>query len=126
SCFQGGEQLRQGLSPVIDVDTNRRALYLGVAHERQGGKGVADAFHRADFFGLDRDGVSGDVRLQIAGGAFGDNFAVVHDGDAVSERVGFFEIVRGEEYRRAFVAELADLVPQVAAVLGIEAGGWLV
>jgi len=53
----------------------------------------------------EREHIAGDLALQLVRCALGDDLAVVHDGDAVAERVGLVDVVRGDEDRRAFVAE---------------------
>src|SRR5581483_926973 len=56
----------------------------------------------------------------------GDGFAVVHDGDAVAEALGFVHVVGGEEDGAAGEFEAFDEVPELAARLRVEAGGGLV
>ena len=63
---------------------------------------------------------------QIGRSAFGDDLAVIDDGKAVAEALGFVHVVRGEQDGATFLLEGADDVPELAAALGIEAGGWLV
>ena len=43
------------------------------------------------------DVVAGDAVLQVRGRVQRDEFAVVHDGDAVAQLVGFVHVVRGEQ-----------------------------
>lgn len=50
----------------------------------------------------------------------------MHDRQPVGELFGLFQVVRGEEHRRALEFQLADQFPGVAAGLGVEAGGRLV
>ena len=54
------------------------------------------------------------------------DFAVVHDHQAVAQGVGLLEVVSGEEDGGTSVAQGADVVPQVGAVLRVEPGARLV
>ncbi|CAM5409959.1 hypothetical protein SGLAM104S_08989 [Streptomyces glaucescens] len=69
---------------------------------------------------------AGDDPLESLGGAFGGEVAVVEDGDAVGELVGFFEVLGGEEDGDAVGDEVADDLPHVVAGAGVEAGGGFV
>src|SRR5206468_7664547 len=55
-----------------------------------------------------------------------DDPPVVHDRDAVTQHLGFVEVVRREEHRRPAFADRADQLPQVAPRLRIEASRGLV
>ena len=70
---------------------------------------------------LDADGSD-----QLARGAEGDYFAVVHDGDAVAEALGFVHVVGRKDDGAAVELELVDQIPKLAAGLRVEAGGGLV
>ncbi len=70
--------------------------------------------------------LSADLGLQFFGGAFGDEPAVVDDGDAVGELVGLLEVLGGEEDGGAAAHEVSDDLPEVEATAGVEAGGGLV
>ena len=50
---------------------------------------------------------------------------VDHD-DAIGQRVGFFEVVRGEQDASSFRDKAADVFPERAARLGVEADGRLI
>ena len=63
---------------------------------------------------------------QLLRSAQRDDAAVIHDGDAVAQALGLIHVVRGENDGAARLLELVDQVPQMAARLGIEAGGRLV
>ena len=52
--------------------------------------------------------------------------AVIDDGDAVAQLLGLFEIVRGEQHRRARRVERAHMAPQLLAELDVDARGRLV
>ena len=60
---------------------------------------------------------------QFARAAESDLFAVVHDGDALAEPLGFVHVVRGEKDGAARGFELLDQIPKLAAGLRIEASG---
>ena len=52
---------------------------------------------------------------------------LIDDADAVGQRVGLLEVLRGEEHRHALVVrEPRNLLPECRAALRIEAGGRLV
>src|SRR5579859_3318423 len=63
---------------------------------------------------------------QFARRAESDLSAVVHDGDAFAEALGFVHVMRGEKDGAAGGFEFLDQIPKLAAGLGIEAGGGLV
>src|ERR1700681_3626312 len=63
---------------------------------------------------------------EVGRSAFGDDLAVIDDGEAVTEAFGFVHVVSGEENGAALFLEDADDVPELAAALRIEAGGRLV
>src|SRR4029077_10174744 len=63
---------------------------------------------------------------ELGGGAFGDDLAVIDDGEAVAEAFGLVHVVRGEQDGPTALLEDADDVPELAAPLGIEFGGRLV
>ena len=74
----------------------------------------------------DDDRVARHPLLELARGAADDDLAVIHDHDPVAQRVGLFEVVRGEEDGRAALAKPADVLPEVRPVLRVEAGRGLV
>ena len=49
----------------------------------------------------------------------GDHPAAVHDGDAITQLLGFFHIVGRQDDRRLLVADVADRLPEGAP------GGWI-
>lgn len=63
---------------------------------------------------------------QVGGSAFGDDLAVIYDGQLVAKALGFVHVVGGEQDGATFFLEDADDVPELAAALGIESGGGLV
>ena len=53
----------------------------------------------------DLDALAADLRLQLVGGAAGDDLAVVDDGDRVGQLVGLLEVLRRQQERRPFADE---------------------
>src|SRR6266581_2730909 len=69
---------------------------------------------------------SAGVGLELARCAQGDDFAVIHDGHAVAEALGFLYVVSGHENGLFLAAEFLDDVVNLAANLRIETSGGLV
>ena len=69
---------------------------------------------------------AGNPPLQLVGGAFGDDPAVVEDRDPIRELVGLVEVLGGEEDGDAAAGELADVVPHLPAAARVEPGRGLV
>ena len=88
------------------------------------GTGSRDQLRRAR--DGDVDAVGADPRLQLLGGAVRDRAPVVEDHDVVGQPVGLLEVLRREDDGGAVAHEVAQLVPQAVAALGVEAGGRLV
>jgi hypothetical protein len=74
----------------------------------------------------DRHHVASDLPLELVRCTVRDDLTMVDDGDPVAERVGLFQVVRGEEDGHALVAQPAYLVPHVRPALRVQAGGRLV
>ena len=74
----------------------------------------------------ERDDVAGDLPLERVGRALGHDPAVVDDREAVGERVGLLEVMRGQEDRGPQLAQVADLVPHARAGLRVQPGRRLV
>ena len=74
----------------------------------------------------DLDALAADLRLELVGGAAGDDLAAVDDGDLVGELVGLLEVLRRQQERRALPHLVADDVPHAQAAARVEAGGRLV
>ncbi|HEY4571110.1 MAG TPA: hypothetical protein VIH10_16690 [Kribbella sp.] len=73
---------------------------------------------------LDLDRVAVQSRLQVLRGAFGNDLPMVDDCDLTGQPVGLLKVVRRQQDGQAFVTgQVGDLVPQVGARLGVEAGG---
>ena len=49
----------------------------------------------------DLDALAADLRLELVGGAAGDDLAVVDDGDRVGQLVGLLEVLGRQQQRRA-------------------------
>jgi hypothetical protein len=72
------------------------------------------------------DVLAADGGDELLGGSEGDDLAVIHDGYAVAELLGFLHVVGGEDDGAALLLEGVDEIPEVTAGLGVEAGGGLV
>jgi hypothetical protein len=68
----------------------------------------------------DRDDIAGDAPPRLIGRTLGDDAAVIDDREAIAQRIGFVEVVRGEEDRGAVVTQAPHLVPHVEAALRIQ------
>src|SRR2546430_9403530 len=66
------------------------------------------------------------ARLQLDGGALGDDSPAVDHDDVVREAVGLLEVLGGQQHRRAVTDELLDERPKVASAARVETGGGLV
>ena len=69
----------------------------------------------------DLDPLAADLRLELVGGAAGDDLAVVDDGDRVGQLVGLLEVLRRQQERRALADEAADDVPHPEPAARVEA-----
>src|SRR5207253_7296585 len=65
---------------------------------------------------------AGNSGLQLLGSAESDDAAVVNDGKAFTERVGFFHVVRGEKNRFAALVVFADDLPEEQTGGGVKGG----
>ena len=74
----------------------------------------------------DLDALAADLRLQLVGGAAGDDPAVVDDGDAVGQLVGLFQVLGGEQEGRALAHPVADDLPHAEPAARVEPGRRLV
>ena len=68
----------------------------------------------------EQDRVTGNLSLQVAGRALGDDPTVVHDHQAIAEHVGFLQVVGGEEDRRAAGPQRPDVIPEIGPILRVE------
>ena len=96
------------------------ALPEAVEHGSQAiGIGLLD---RHDF-----DRRSADLGLEGARGALGDDVATVDDPDAIGERIGLLEVLRGQEDGHTFAPrQPLDLLPEGRPALHVETGRRLV
>src|SRR5262245_52591294 len=120
-----------------DNRRDQRTAAIGVNVDRRIGTwpDFADAWNR-----LQRGGESlgqavefdakqvtaGDRRLQLLGSSLRDDFAMVDDGEALAEGVGFVHVMGRQDDRFALAVVAADDFPEQEARLRIEAGGGLV
>src|SRR5260370_1389255 len=74
---------------------------------------------------LDARGAAG-VGFQCPRCAEGDDFALIHDRDAVAKALGFFDIVRGHQDGFFLAAKFLDDVVNLAADLRVKSGGGFV
>src|SRR4029077_20878112 len=74
----------------------------------------------------EQDVAAGDLALEVARSALGDDAALVEYRDLVGQVVGFVEVLGGEEDGDAIGHQLADDVPHRAAAAWIEPGRRLV
>ena len=139
----GGEMQQSGSSPGDGLEESRNGD-VGLAHGEgdeavirarvfdagKGAPGFEVAVRRSTGV-AERDGKFDNVLAaqaldQIGRRSLSDDLAVVDDGEAVAEALGFVHVMRGEKHGAAAALELADDLPQLAAALGIETGGRLV
>jgi hypothetical protein len=83
---------------------------------------VGERAREADF---DAGGAGGGM-FQFARRAGLDDATVIHDGDAIAEALGFFDVMRGDKHGLLVFAQFLDDVVNLAANLRVEAGGGLV
>ena len=98
----------------------RRSLHAPCSGERRA-RGGGLRIHE-----LDVQCRLADARLQVVGSALRDDLAAVDDADAICELLGLFEVLRGQEDRRALRLQMTDLAPQRRAARRVETGGRLV
>ena len=63
---------------------------------------------------------------QIVHAREGDDLAALEHGHATAQRLGLFQVVRGQQHGVALLVELGDKLPQRLAQLHIDPGGGLV
>ena len=81
----------------------------------------AGAVRHADF----NDG-GAQARLQLDGGALGDDLPAVDHDDVVGEAVGLLEVLGGQQHCCAVTDELLDERPKIASAARVETGGGFV
>ncbi len=113
------EQAHEQRFGVARGDLQAVALHLDLRDFGPGAHRVGgEAAHAAHLFARH-------VRADLVDAAAGDEPAARHDRHAVGERLGFFEVVRGEHDGAAFVQQLAHHFPQRFARLHVEARRWV-
>ena len=131
-----------GEAGALHFDVGKLRIFAEQAHQQRFGVARGDlqaiAFHLdlRDFGpGAHRVGreaahaahlLARHVGADFVDAAAGDEPAARHDRDAVGERLGFFEVVRGEHDGAAFVAQLAHHFPERFARLHVEPDGGLI
>ena len=75
---------------------------------------------------LEPDDLRADARLQLVGGAAGDDLAAVEHGDHAGQLVGLLEVLRGQQDRHAVVGQVADGAPHLVAAARVQDGRRLV
>jgi hypothetical protein len=75
---------------------------------------------------FDLEDLAANAVLELVARSLGDHAAVVDHGDLVRELIGLLEVLRRQQNRRAFAAQVADDRPDLVATSRIEAGGRLV
>ena len=73
-----------------------------------------------------RDDRGPQVGLELGRRPLGDDAPVVDHHDVAGQAVGFLEVLRGQQDRRAVADQLLDGDPQALAALGVQPGGRLV
>src|SRR5579884_1074428 len=123
-AVEQAEDGRQRRLAPLDVQADAVVLAARLAHERlrrqQRRRGGRVAVH------AEQHDVAGYLALERVGGALGDDLPVIDDRQAVAQRVGLLQVVRGQEHRRPTVAQAPHLVPHPRPRLGVEAGRRLV
>ena len=72
------------------------------------------------------DPVAAELRLELVGGAVGDDPALVDHGDAVGQLVRLLQILRGEQNGRAAADQRAHRLPHLGTAARVEPGRRLV
>ena len=75
---------------------------------------------------VEPDVAAGDAALQLGGGSFGDDPALVEHRDPVGQLVRLVEVLGGEQDGDPGRGELADDLPHGATAARVQAGGGLV
>src|SRR6185503_783517 len=132
-------QLREPDAAAHELGEQRghRAVQRGHLHPHDAvvGVHVAHALERAERAGVERlarfDGeldhvLDADRGHELARRPERDDLAVVHDGYALAEPLGFVHVVRRQHDRAAGALEFFDELPELAACLRIEPGRRLV
>src|SRR6476661_3733806 len=112
-----------GLRGAMGVDNVGSIHFAGIRNSVQlFQRAVGLRFCEANFDA----GCAARAGFELARSAESDDFTVVHDSDAIAEAFGLFDVVGGHDDGFLFLLELFDDVVNLAANLGIEAGGRLI
>ena len=112
-------------SAQLTLNAEPVAATIGVSPVRLGSQ--CDRLRRVGALDqLDAEARGADLGLELGGGALGDLPAAIDDGDPVGQRVGLVEVLGGQQDRGSLGDQVADRVPHLAAVPGVEAGRGLV
>ena len=121
-------------APVDRGERRVERRRVAADHVQRGAEGrdLVDARRRAQAAGDGLEAGAGDVaggeagaRHHLLDGALGDQAAVGDVVDAVAA-LGLVHVVGGDEHGHAALGQPVDLVPELAARLGVDAGGRLV
>ena len=124
--IEQSEKLGQRGAAVLYVETQPAVLDANLPDERLGSQERACPFDEPVVDKAEHHRIADDLPLEFARGPLGDDRAVVHDRQPVTEGIRLFQIVRGQKDRRPALLDGPDVVPQIRPVLRIEAGGGLV
>src|SRR5579863_8536638 len=119
------QQRRNGLMRLTNVQANQTIIVADGIYSGKSPPGFKRGAVGEASFKL-HDMMSAEPVNEICGSTFGDDLAVIHDGEAVTEAFGFVHIMRGQKHGATVALKSAHDVPQLATALRIEAGRGLV
>ena len=119
---QGGD------GPVRLGDRQRVAFAVGPGDEHgiQAGERLGIQRRSVALEGELDDVLAPEPGDQLAGRALGDDVAMIDDGHAIAEPFGLVHVMGGQQDGPAAILQVPDHVPELAARLGVQAGGGLV
>ena len=91
------EQNRKRLVPLVDGDLQHGVARVHFQNQRTGFDDGGRRFGLLCSLETERDDVAGDLLFEFGRAAQRDDSAEIDNRDAVAQRVGFFEIMRGQE-----------------------------
>src|SRR5918994_2118875 len=122
-------QLRESVCDALGVgDSCRERRRVGLEVHRYSERPGEHPLGVGPIFGIAQpyvEGARANRGLELVGGALGDDFAAVDDGDPVGELIGLIEVLRGQEHRRTTRDQRPDDVPYLVAAARVEAGSRL-